>query len=270
MYEKTLGYFAQVGRKKADLLQQSPTAFFTAAMMAGAYVGLGIILIFSVGASIDPAWQKLVMGASFAIALTLVVFAGAELFTGHTMYMVISCLHRLTGISDLLKVWLSAWSFNLLGAILLALIFVTGGGGVLLGDGAYLLNKIAAYKMNSSASELFARAILCNWLVCLSLWMSARTDNDAAKTIIIFWCLFAFIASGYEHSVANMTLFSIALLGNPTEAVTLGGMAHNLFWVTLGNIVGGGLFMAFGYWTASANNAEQATVRNIKTTSNWK
>ena len=81
--------------------------------------------------------------------------------------------------------------------------------------------------------------------------MAARTASDAAKLGVIFWCLFAFIASGYEHSVANMTLFAIALLAEHGEAVSLAGMAHNLLWVTLGNAVAGSLFMAAGYWFAS-------------------
>ena len=259
MYEDTIEHFADLGQKKASLLKQSPLAFFIGSLMAGAYVGLGIILIFSVAATIDPAWQKLVMGASFGVALTLVVFAGAELFTGHTMYMIFGSLKRLTTAVDLTSVWCTSWIGNLCGSVGLAIIFVAGGGGVLLGDGSELLNKIAAYKMNSSATALFARAILCNWLVCLALWMAARTSSDSAKAIVIFWCLFAFIASGYEHSVANMTLLSIALLGHPTEAITVAGMAHNLIWVTLGNIVGGSLFMAAAYWGASNTVTSTAT-----------
>ena len=264
MYEETLNYFARLGQTKSDLLRRTPSAFYIGAMMAGAYIGLGIILIFSVAATIDPAWQKLVMGVSFGIALTLVVFAGAELFTGHTMYMVCSGLRGLTRLRDLVKVWGTSWTFNLVGAVGLALIFVAGGGGALLGNGEHLLQKIAAYKMNPSAIELIARATLCNWLVCLALWMAARTSSDSGKAIVIFWCLFAFIASGYEHSVANMTLLSIALLSNPTEAITLTGMAHNLFWVTLGNVIGGSVFMALGYWVASETSPSDATVTTEK------
>ncbi|MGS2724158.1 formate/nitrite transporter family protein [Porticoccus sp. GXU_MW_L64] len=251
MYEQTLQHFAELARKKSDVLRDKPAAFCVGALMAGAYVGLGIILIFSVAVGIDPSWQKLVMGVSFGIALTLVVFAGAELFTGHTMYMVIGQLKGLTSWTDLAKTWLSSWGCNLIGSVGLAALFMVGGSGALIYDNAALLNKVAEYKMNSPAIALLARAVLCNWLVCLALWMSARTRNDVAKCVVIFWCLFTFIASGYEHCVANMTLLALALLANPTEAVTLGGMAHNLFWVTLGNIIGGGLFMAFGYWLAS-------------------
>jgi nitrite transporter NirC len=258
MYENTISHFADLARLKAAALRRSPVSFFVGAMMAGAYVGVGIILIFTVGAQVDPASQKLVMGVSFGIALTLVVFAGAELFTGHNMYMPLGWFRRTTGGVDLLYVWTMAWAGNLVGSAALALIFVAGGGGELLHAGAPLLNRVADYKMNSPFLDLFARGILCNWLVCLALWMSARVTNDTAKCIVIFWCLFAFIACGFEHSVANMTLLSIALLGNHPDTVNLVGMGHNLLWVTLGNIVGGSLFMAAAYWVASGHPAEAA------------
>lgn len=251
MYLDTVQKFAAVAESKATAVRASLPAFFVAAMMAGVYVGLGIILIFSVGARVDPAYQKLIMGASFGIALTLVVFAGSELYTGHAMIMPIGWLCRKVGFADLGKVWAIAWIGNLAGAVLLALIFVAGGGGAVLADGAPLLLKITDAKMNAPALELVMRGILCNWLVCLALWMASRTASDAAKLGLIFWCLFAFIASGYEHSVANMTIFSIALLAGHPDSVNLAGMGHNLTWVTLGNTISGALFMATAYWFAS-------------------
>ena len=251
MYQTTIDHFANLARKKADVLSGNPLAFFLASMMAGAYVGIGVILILSVGATLDPAWQKLIMGVSFGIALTLVVFAGSELFTGHTMYMVFGKLKGTTTWGDLGKVWAGSWTFNLVGSVGLALLFAAGGGGALLDDGAELLFKIADYKINSSIPALIARASLCNWLVCLALWMAARTDSDSTKAIVIFWCLFAFIASGFEHSVANMTLLSISLLGDHPDSISVAGMAHNLIWVTLGNIIGGSVFMGVGYWLAT-------------------
>ncbi len=255
MYLDTIRKFATAAETKAAAVRASMPAFFVAAMMAGAYVGLGIILIFSVGASVDPAWQRLVMGASFGIALTLVVFAGSELYTGHTMIMPLGWLYRKVGFADLGRVWAAGWTGNLAGAVLLALIFVAGGGGALLSDGAPLLFKVAGVKMNAPALELVMRGILCNWLVCLALWMAGRTSSDAAKLGMIFWCLFAFIASGYEHCVANMTLFAIALLGEHPDTVSLAGMGHNLLWVTLGNTISGALFMAAAYWFASGPSA---------------
>lgn len=251
MYLDTLQSLAATARARAALARRSPLSLLVGAMMAGGHVGLGIILIFSVGAKIDPAWQRLVMGASFGVALTLVVFAGSDLFTGYTLSMAAGRLCRtLTG-ADLARVWGLSWVGNLLGAALLAAVFLGGGGGLLLGDGAALFHQVTSAKMQAPAGELFCRAVLCNWLVCLALWMSARTTDDAAKLGLIFWCLFAFIASGYEHSIANMTLFSLALLAEHPETISLPGMAHNLLWVSLGNIVGGSLLTAGGYWFVS-------------------
>ena len=254
MYLDTINHLAQLAKKKSDVLNRTPQAFLIGSLMAGAYVGLGVILVFSVGGQVHPAYQKLVMGMSFGIALTLVVFAGSELFTGHTMYMVFGCLRRKTNFIDLLKVWTASWIGNLVGAVFLAILFVTGGGSKLLQRGAPLLNQIASFKMNSPSVELIARAALCNWLICLALWMVSRIGSDAAKCIVIFWCLFGFIASGFEHSVANMTLLSIALLIEHPETITITGMVHNLAWVTLGNILGGSVLVGLGYWYGCEKN----------------
>ena len=256
MYGDTVGYFAQVAAKKAKYLQQNPIGFFVGAMMAGAYVGIGIILIMTVGNSVTPDFAKVAMGLSFGIALTLVVFAGAELFTGYTMYMTLGQLSNTSTLTDLWSTWSISWAGNFAGALLLVFLFSLGGGGGYLDDPSSIVHKIADYKINSPAVKLFARAILCNWLVCLALWTSARTENDAAKMMLIFWCLFAFITSGFEHSIANMTVLALSLAGAHPDSVSVSGMGYNLFWVTSGNIVGGVVFVAGAYWTASRTNED--------------
>lgn len=251
MYLDTVDNFAEVAAKKAAYLKRAPLGFWTSAMMAGAYVGLGIILIFSVGSDADPAYRPLIMGASFGIALTLVIFAGSDLFTGHTMFMSFGYLRGRASLADLISCWTTSWLGNLAGCALLAVLFVAGGGGALLHSKSQFFFTVTATKMTAPALSLFARGILCNWLVCLAIWTSARMTNDTAKCIAIFWCLFAFIASGFEHSVANMTLFLIALLGEHPETITWAGLGHNLLWVTLGNIVSGAVLMGAGYTLAS-------------------
>ncbi|HZQ60173.1 MAG TPA: formate/nitrite transporter family protein [Casimicrobiaceae bacterium] len=251
MYAETLDGFARIADRKVAMMRRSPGAFMVASMLAGAYVGMGILLIFTLGSQVPKEFQKLVMGATFGIALTLVVLAGAELFTGHTMFML---LRRFTGIggwNDIAASWTLTWVGNLAGAAVLVTLFKWGGGGGLLSAPDTLVMNVAAAKMSASALSLFARAILCNWLVCLALWMSARVTSDSAKCIAIFWCLLAFIACGFEHSVANMTVLGLALAGDHPETVSFAGALHNLGWVTLGNIVGGGLFVAGAYWAAT-------------------
>jgi len=254
MFIETVDQFAKTAVAKAEFLRRAPLGFTISSMMAGAYVGLGIILIFCVGNAVDPSIRPVVMGASFGIALTLVIFAGSDLFTGHTMFMTHGWLQGRTSLRDLGACWGASWAGNLVGCALLAGLFVAGGGGpALLGLGgkAPLIVTVAAAKMNAPAFELLARAILCNWLVCLAIWTSARMTSDAAKCIAIFWCLYAFIASGFEHSVANMTLLSIALLTEHPASVSLAGLGWNLLWVTIGNAIAGAGIMGLGYWAAS-------------------
>ena len=252
-YKDTVIGFSEAAFAKNSMLCRDPLAFLILAMKAGAYVGLGILLILSVGQGLDGPIRPIVMGVSFGIALTLVVFAGAELFTGHTMYMTIGWLTGSTNLAALRRCWLMSWSGNLIGAGLLAVFFVLGGGGLVLdSEGPLLLHKLAAKKMNAPALELFTRAILCNWLVCLALWCSARSSNDVFKCIIIFWCLYAFIAAGFEHSVANMTIFSVALLADHPDNISVLGALRNLGIVTLGNIFAGSIIMGLGYWLAAS------------------
>ncbi len=249
MYLETVDQFADLAARKVKYQHHSPSGFFVGAMMAGAYVGLAIILIFTLGNDVDPGIRRLVMGASFGISLTLVMFAGSELFTGYTMYMSIGWLRGRTTLADSLKLCALTWVGNLAGALLVTTIFVVSGGGNLV-DGS-VLYEIVGHKMHQPAIAIFAKGVLCNWLVCLALWTSARTKSDAAKCILIFWCLFAFIASGYEHSVANMTGLSIGVLGGGDPTVNLAGWGHNLWWSTLGNATSGVLLMGVAYWYAS-------------------
>src|SRR5256885_194794 len=132
MYLETVDHFAETAVKKSAYLKRTPLGFFVSAMMAGAYVGLGIILIFSVGSDADPGYRALIMGASFGIALTLVIFAGSDLFTGHTMFMSCGLARGRTTWADLTASWTMTWTGNLVGCAVLAVIFVAGGGGAML------------------------------------------------------------------------------------------------------------------------------------------
>lgn len=247
MYRDTIDSIHAKTDAKLSLMRRSPLAFSVASMLAGAYVGVGILLIFALGQEVPAEWRRLVMGASFGIALTLVVIAGAELFTGYNMTLALAAGDRRVQAGSALAALVLTWVGNLAGAAVLVTLFATGGGGNLLGGPDTLLQQVAGYKMTSSAPALLARAALCNWLVCLAVWMSARVTSDSARCLVIFWCLFAFIALGFEHSVANMTLLLAALAGAHPDTVSWSGFAHNMLWVTLGNLVGGGLFVGATY-----------------------
>ena len=247
----TIEALSKSGAGKAAYLRDNPLGFFVGSAMAGAYVGFGIVLIFALGAAVPLGAQKVVMASGFGIALTLVVFAGAELYTGHAMYMALGALTRRCSLGEVAWVWSVVWVGNLVGSVALAALIVAGVGGDGLKMGGELLAKVAEYKAESSATHLFARGVACNWLICLALWMSARTTNDAAKCILIFWCLLGFVGLGLEHCVANMTLLSANLLLEGVTLQGLRGMGHNLFWVTLGNTFAGAVCMAGGYWVSA-------------------
>jgi nitrite transporter NirC len=258
MFDTTIDQLANSGAQKAEQLRSTPLAFLIGSAMAGAYVGFGAILMFTVGAHADPAWARLVMGAVFAIGLTLITFAGGNLFTGQAMLMALAWLRRKANLRDVLSVLAMCWLGNFAGAILLAAILKLAGGGVLLTDGAALFFKTVAYKTNTPGVQLLFRGVLCNWLVCLTVWMCARTKSDTARLGLIFWPVMMFAACGFEHSVANMFTFSLALLTEHPVDVTFGGALHNLLWVTLGNSIGGALMVGGGYWMQSGRAAQQA------------
>jgi len=254
MFTQSVETIVEAAVKKKEKMNESLLRYFVSTLLAGAYVGLGIILIFSVGAPLAAAkspFQTMVMGMSFGIALTLVIFAGSELFTGNNMFFTASTLAKRTTVGDTLKNWGIVFLGNLVGAIVLCLLIV-GSGLFKTAAPEHLLFASAAKKMGAPVMELFFRGILCNWLVCLAIWMANRAKDDISKLVLIWWCLYAFIASGYEHSVANMTLLSLSvLLPNHPETVSLAGWFHNMIPVTLGNIVGGAVFVGMAYWFIS-------------------
>src|SRR5947208_5787659 len=149
MFMETVDQFAKTAVAKSEFLQRSPLGFTISSMMAGAYVGLGIILIFCVGNAVDPGIRPVVMGASFGIALTLVIFAGSDLFTGHTMFMSLGWLRGRTSLGDLGSSWTLTWLGNLVGCAVLAVLFVAGGGGAALNSKSQFLFTVAAAKMNA-------------------------------------------------------------------------------------------------------------------------
>lgn len=236
---------------KAETVR-SPLRYGALAALAGAYVGVAVVLLASVAgplaAATSPA-TKLVQGAVFGIALTLVVFAGAELFTGNNMVMLIGWLRGGVSGGAALLVNLASLVGNFVGSVALAA--VVHWSGVLdtappgkKPAGEAMITTLVTNKMHATDSQLFWRALLCNALVCLGLWMATRTRSDGAKLAVLFWALLAFIGSGFEHSVANMTIFSLAIFNNVADWSDLG---HNLLLTIPGNIVGGALVVGLPY-----------------------
>ena len=159
--------------------------------------------------------------------------------------MTIGVLNKKTSLTNLIKVWIVSYIGNLIGAILVSVLFyLTGLAG---GDIGSFIANTSLTKMTLSPHTLLFRGILCNTLVCLAVWCSFRCKSDSGKLIMIFWCLFAFITSGYEHSIANMTIMAVGLLTNSEPNLTIYGYFYNLLFVTIGNIIGGVFLIALPY-----------------------
>jgi nitrite transporter NirC len=256
MYEKEIEKLAVASENKITAMNRFPPGYIALSALAGAYLGFGIVLIFSVGAPLAGTqfapFMKLIMGTSFGIALSLVIFSGSELFTGNNMVFAVAKLKNRVGVKALTKLFVLCFIGNLIGSVFLAWLVVQGGS--LSAEAQDLIVKVAGMKMSLDAKELFFRGILCNWLVCLAVWVAIRNADDTAKLIMIFWCLFAFIGSGYEHSIANQSLMGLALLLPHGPEVSLAGFVHNQIFVTLGNMVGGGVMVGMAYAFSSAES----------------
>lgn len=255
MFNEEFEKVAGAAKAKVLLLKNNKSGYFISSMLAGVYVGLAIMLIFTIGGLLKSAESpatKIAMGASFGGALSLVVFAGSELFTGNNFIMTVGSLNKTVSWMDTCKVWIVSFIGNLAGSILAGYMFFASG--LAKGPVGDFIANITAVKMNLPASELFFRGLLCNVLVCLAVWCTFRCKEDTAKLIMIFWCLFIFITAGFEHSVANMTLMTIGLFAPGTAVVSVGGYIYNILFVTLGNMVGGILFVAIPYYLISRKN----------------
>jgi len=258
---------------------------FILGILAGAYIGFGANLATVVGNDIPKflgnGIGQFLFGAVFSTGLMMVVIGGAELFTGNNMFMMIGAMNGSCSWGDLFKNWVIVWIANFVGSLLL--VYIVAGGfygvgadgsqavGLFNGAvGAKALN-IAKGKLELTWSAAFFRGILCNWLVCMAVWLALASKDVVGKIFGIFFPIMAFVASGFEHSVANMFFIPMGLVVAKIPAivdVAAAGAANpevfkaaveqvftwqrfivnNLIPVTLGNIVGGSIMVGSLYW----------------------
>ena len=241
MFREEIAAVANCATTKLKLLKTNPAGYFLMSMFGGIFIGLGVLLSFTIGGQLQGSpYVKLMMGIFFSAALSLIIIAGGELFTGN----------RVVTVQDALKLWIVCWGGNLLGSVLLSYLYNFTG----LYKDATLAAIVgsAAMKMSLPPLALFMRGLLCNYLVCLAVWCCFRSKSDSGKLIMVFWCIVIFFTAGFEHSVANMTILALALINNAgNETISLAGFAYNLLVVTLGNIFGGALFVAVPYFIAA-------------------
>jgi formate/nitrite transporter len=221
-------------------------------VLAGAFIGLGSMLFVIVRS--DPtlgfAAAQVGGGLVFSLGLLLVVVAGAELFTGNNLLAMAWADGRITS-AEVLRNWTLVCAANFVGAAGLALIvFASGHAGM--NDGAIgrTVVRIALAKQGLPAWEAFLRGVLCNVLVCMAVWMAMAGRSVVDKAVAVAFPISAFVAAGFEHSIANMYLMPLAMLVQAPAAATLvtwSGMAANLVFVIAGNLVGGSVLVGLTY-----------------------
>lgn len=250
MHSETINKIADASVAKSNLLKKGLHKYILQSALAGAYVGLSMILIFTVGGYLHAAnspTTKIVMGLSFGVALSLVMLCGADLFTGNNLVMTVGLLEKKVNFKEASNIWIVSWIGNFLGAAVIAGLYIASG--LAHGFIGEFMIEMAHAKFDPAAGQIFVRGILCNILVCLAVWGYYKLKEETAKLIVIFWCLYAFITSGFEHSVANMTVGSLGMMLSSTVTPAL--FAKNLIFASLGNFVGGALFVALPYWLIS-------------------
>jgi formate/nitrite transporter len=222
------------------------------AVLAGAFISMGALFFTVVvtGSRLGFGPTRLLGGVSFSLGLILVVVAGAELFTGNNL-LAMAWASRLIGTRDVLRNWMIAYAGNVIGCLATVLVVVWAGmdgfGGGAVGETAV---QIAAGKANLSAGQAFARGVLCNALVCLAVWLAMGGRSVADKILAIIFPITAFVAIGFEHSIANWCFLPFGLALDTQGVIPIAGAALNLAAATAGNIVGGTLLVAAVYWFA--------------------
>lgn len=232
------------------------TKMFILAIFAGVYIGFGAILstVATTGtaATLGEGLQRVLGGAVFSVGLMLVVLCGAELFTGNNLISVALCSKKVS-IMHVLRSWIVVWIGNFAGSLLLALLFwatnLWGVPGAMNAVGDRVV-AIANLKAGLDWVQVLSRGILCNILVCLAVWMSISSKEAVGKILAIFFPIMAFVASGFEHSIANMYFIPVGLFidGGLTATLTWAGAFHNILWATIGNMIGGVIFVGILYW----------------------
>ncbi len=217
-------------------------------VLAGAFIGLGALMFTLVAsdASLGFAASRLLGGLVFSLGLILVTVAGAELFTGNNMLAMAWASGRVST-AEVLRNWVVVCAANFVGAAGLALlVWLSGHADLNRGEVGQAAIRIASAKAHLPWVEAFFRGVLCNLLVCMAVWMALAGRSVADKAVAIVFPITAFVAAGFEHSIANMYFFPLAMaLGAPISGAD---MLRNLVPVIAGNIVGGSVLVALVYW----------------------
>lgn len=247
--------FSNAALAKANLAQNNFFKYFLRAVMAGFFIAVAMIynnvvgnLFWSNAETSDPALGKFLAALVFSIAVLLIVMVGGELFTGNNLVMAMGLYDKKVTGAQVGRVWIISWIGNFVGCLIFSLIFYLGGAS---GTKDYFASFIES-KLAKPPVQMFFQAILCNFFVCLAVACGVKLTTEVGKFLMISICISGFVISGFEHCIANMAIFTTAFCLNPS--LPLGSIILNLVIVTIGNMVGGALLLA---WPLRKMSADQ-------------
>jgi nitrite transporter len=250
MEVKPLLEVEKLALKKQTYYQVNPIHYVLRAALASMFIGFGVIVAFKTGGYFYNEHSPVAypMAAfTFGAAIILIAYGGGDLFTGNTFYFTFAALRKKMKWSSVGYLLTLSYMGNIIGAAMFAFIIYTTQLYAEASVNTYLLDVVEK-KMHVPATELFFRGILCNWLVCLAFFIPMTMKQDGAKLFVMILFVFCFFISGYEHSIANMCTFAIALVLNHPGTISFAGVIHNLVPVTIGNLIGGGVLMGCMYY----------------------
>ncbi|HEX2234290.1 MAG TPA: formate/nitrite transporter family protein [Thermoleophilaceae bacterium] len=223
-----------------------------AGFLAGAYIAFGGLLAITVSSGLDEeTWGTLptfFTGAVFSLGLILVVIAGSELLTGNMAFLPLAAMRERVGIGSLMANFGWVLLANLAGSLFVAFFLADQTGVVTEELPLARLEEIALQKgVEETEWEIFLRAVGCNWLVCLAVWLAIAAEDVAGKVLGIFFPIMAFVAMGFDHVVANMFFIPAAIFAG-VEGLNWWDAIHNWIFAGLGNLVGAAIFVAGAYW----------------------
>ena len=231
-----------------------------AGFLAGAYIAIAGLLAIVVSAGMPTEWGGLptfITGAVFSLGLILVVIAGSELLTGNMALVPLAAMKGRASLRKLAENWAFVLLGNLLGALFVAW-FLGIQTGVLTTPDALERAAGIAHKKGVEETEwqIFTRAVGCNWLVCLAVWMALAAEDIAGKVLAIFFPIMAFVALGFDHVVANMFFIPAAIFAGVPD-IGWGDGLHNWLVAFLGNAIGATVFVAATYWYLYAREVHE-------------
>lgn len=253
---------AASGLRKISLLEADPGRYILRAVLAGMYLSIVVLVYWSLAHNLhDSPFGKVIASLFFGVGLSVIVFTHSELFTSNNMYLAVSSAEGKTTWFQMIELWVVCYFANFAGALILTTLL--WGAGVL--DALppdHALYTGAAHKVHQSAQAIFFKGILANWVVCLAVWVALQVKEDFTKMVSMILVVFIFLYLGFEHSIANMGTFAMSIAGHGT--ITVREALFNLVFSTLGNVIGGAVFIGLAYRYLSPEQMDLAEAEEAK------